>query len=75
MRAINWGGHAYWEQSEENPLDSTGNKMHYLMQIGHQGVILSNNVDVNAIDWPTWGRGHIFISKFTGELAYIWSCD
>jgi hypothetical protein len=68
------GGWPDFEQGDETPEDSEGNRMEFLMQIGHEGLIFAD-IDLDGIDWPTWGRGHIFASAATGEFAYVWACD
>lgn len=68
------GGWPYWEQGNETPDDRDRNPMEYLMQIGHEGIILGE-IDQDTINWPTWGRGHIFVSPATGEFKYVWACD
>lgn len=67
------GGWPRWEQYSETPEDSEGNPMSFLFQVGFEGVLLG---DVPAdLNWPTWGRGQIFMSEATGEFEYVWACD
>lgn len=67
------GGWPSWEQGEATPKDAEGEPMEYLLQVGHEGIVLAD--DLGDIDWPTWGRGHVFVSRKTGEFAYVWACD
>ena len=68
------GGWPYWGQGDETPKDSKGKKMNFLMQVGNEG-LHQGEFDRNTIDWPTFGRGHVFVSPKTGEFKYIWACD
>lgn len=70
------GGWPDWEQGDETPEDRDGAPMDYVLQIGHEGLLFVDpSVDLEAIDWPTWGRGQVFWSARTGEGAYVWACD
>jgi len=68
------GGWPRWEQGDETPKDSRDKPMEFLFQVGYCGLLLDDAFR-DRIDWPTWGRGHIFVSRETGELRYIWACD
>lgn len=68
------GGWPRWEQGDDTPRDRKRKPMTFLMQVGHEGLLLGD-VDRKAIDWPTWGRGQIFVSPSTGEFKYVWACD
>lgn len=67
------GGQPRWEQGNETPDDDDGNPMKYILQVGHEGVV--GDYDKASIEWPTWGRGHIFFSEQTGTFKYVWACD
>lgn len=67
------GGQPRWEQGNETPEDDDGNKMQYILQVGHEGIV--GDYDKNTIKWPTWGRGHLFFSEATGTFKYVWACD
>lgn len=65
------GGWPHWEQGDETLVDKNGNKMHFVYQVGHDGLLDK----FPEIEFPTWGVGHIFYSPDTGELYYQWACD
>jgi hypothetical protein len=67
------GGQPRWEQGNETPEDEDGNPMTYILQLGHKGVV--GDYDQTSIDFPIWGRGHLFYSKETGEFKFPWACD
>jgi hypothetical protein len=68
------GGWPRWEQGIETPLDINGEEMEYIMQVGYQELLLPEDLK-DEIDWPTWGRGHIFRSKADNSFVYTWACD
>jgi Uncharacterized protein conserved in bacteria len=66
------GGWPFWEQGDDTPEDEDGNRWAYFMQVGYAG-IRGVSLDKVAIDWPTWGTGHIYFHE--GEFLYVWACD
>ena len=67
------GGQPRWEQGNETPEDDEGNPMQYILQVGHEGLV--GDYDKGSIEWPTWGRGHVFFSADEGTFKYVWACD
>lgn len=67
------GGQPRWEQGNETPEDNDGNEMQYILQVGHKGVVGDYNKD--SVEWPTWGRGHLFFSEKSCAFKYVWAAD
>lgn len=65
-------GQPRWEQGNETPEDDDGNEMQYILQVGHEGIV--GDYEKTSIEWPTWGRGHLFFSEATGTFKYVWAC-
>ena len=68
------GGWPRWEQGRNVPLDRKGQPMRFVLQVGYEGLILGD-FNRDGVDWPTWGRGQVFVSDTTGEARYVWACD
>jgi len=64
------GGWPRSEQGEDIPSDRDGKPMEFVMQVGHEGLLLDQAAK-EAIKWPTWGRGQIFMLRNTGEFRYV----
>ncbi|MFX4299999.1 DUF1963 domain-containing protein [Pseudosulfitobacter pseudonitzschiae] len=69
------GGHPFWTQGDETPVDSTGAKMLMVFQHNYDMGPLLGGLNGAETGNPCYGIGHIWYSPATGETYHNWACD
>lgn len=64
------GGWPSFQHGDRTPKGANGQRMDLLFQVGYEGLLLGKFVR-SAIEWPVWGKAHVFGSTQTGNLKHI----